>query len=256
MSLVDSFPHGARLRLADGGVELKIVAPRRRRIRDPSLTHIADDLGWSNAPVFERVADALATQGWGVLDAALPETLASRLLERATSLECYRRAAVGRHEQRQRNSFVRRDEVVWMRGADAAESEWLDWMRRLREHLNRELMIGLNEYEGHFAHYAPGAFYRRHVDAFRGEANRVLSVVAYLNPGWLPGDGGELVLYETGGTELGRFPPQLGTLAVFLSEEFPHEVLAARRDRFSIAGWFRRRSEGVEGLNVVGVSSA
>jgi len=33
--------------------------------------------------------------------------------------------------------------------------------------------------------------------------------------------------------------PLFGTIVVFLSEEFPHEVLPARRDRFSVAGWFR-----------------
>jgi SM-20-related protein len=33
--------------------------------------------------------------------------------------------------------------------------------------------------------------------------------------------------------------PLMGTIAIFLSEEFPHEVLPATRDRFSIAGWFR-----------------
>jgi SM-20-related protein len=33
--------------------------------------------------------------------------------------------------------------------------------------------------------------------------------------------------------------PTYGTLVVFLSDEFPHEVLKAHRDRYSIAGWFR-----------------
>ena len=33
--------------------------------------------------------------------------------------------------------------------------------------------------------------------------------------------------------------PLLGTVVTFLSEDFPHEVLPANRDRFSIAGWFR-----------------
>ncbi|WP_338057695.1 2OG-Fe(II) oxygenase [Shewanella japonica] len=32
--------------------------------------------------------------------------------------------------------------------------------------------------------------------------------------------------------------PSLGTIVVFLSEEFPHEVLPAKLDRYSIAGWF------------------
>ena len=38
--------------------------------------------------------------------------------------------------------------------------------------------------------------------------------------------------------------PRGGTLVVFLSDRFPHEVLPARRERLSLAGWFRRRSLG------------
>jgi SM-20-related protein len=34
-------------------------------------------------------------------------------------------------------------------------------------------------------------------------------------------------------------PPKNGTLVLFLSEEFPHEVLVAKKTRYSIAGWFR-----------------
>jgi SM-20-related protein len=30
---------------------------------------------------------------------------------------------------------------------------------------------------------------------------------------------------------------------VFLTERFEHEVLAATRERLSITGWFRRRSD-------------
>ena len=36
--------------------------------------------------------------------------------------------------------------------------------------------------------------------------------------------------------------PSFGTIVVFLSEEFPHEVLPAMRDRYAIAGWFRLNS--------------
>jgi len=43
--------------------------------------------------------------------------------------------------------------------------------------------------------------------------------------------------------------PQLGTLVVFLSEEFPHEVLAAQRDRYSIAGWFRVNSSTAQQID-------
>ncbi len=36
--------------------------------------------------------------------------------------------------------------------------------------------------------------------------------------------------------------PQAGTLLVFMSEKWPHEVLPATRDRLSITGWLRRRA--------------
>jgi SM-20-related protein len=39
-----------------------------------------------------------------------------------------------------------------------------------------------------------------------------------------------------------RVTPQGGTLAAFLSQRFEHEVRAARRERVSLTGWFRRRS--------------
>ena len=97
--------------------------------------------------------------------------------------------------------------------------------------------------ESHFAHYAPGHFYKRHIDAFKGDANRVLSLVTYLNPDWLSTDAGELVIYQDSDDRQGKYVrPELGTLAVFLSEEFEHEVKAAKRDRYSIAGWFRLNS--------------
>src|SRR5699024_10260667 len=92
----------------------------------------------------------------------------------------------------------------------------------------------------HFAHYSPRAYYKRHRDAFRGEANRVLSVVASLNSRRGAHDGGELVLYrEDRDREVIKVVLLYGSLVVFLSEEFPHEVLPAKRDRYSVAGWYR-----------------
>ncbi len=66
---------------------------------------------------------------------------------------------------------------------------WRDWAECLRLHLNRRLFLGLISFESHLAHYRPGDFYRTHVDALGGEANRVVSLVCYLNPGWIEGDG-------------------------------------------------------------------
>jgi SM-20-related protein len=71
----------------------------------------------------------------------------------------------------------------------------------------------------------------------------VLSVVAYFNADWGVTDGGELVIYDAEGEQaLQTVLPLAGTLVVFLSEEVPHEVCVARRDRYSIAGWYRSRA--------------
>ncbi|HCH78783.1 MAG TPA: 2OG-Fe(II) oxygenase, partial [Pseudomonas sp.] len=36
-----------------------------------------------------------------------------------------------------------------------------------------------------------------------------------------------------------------GNLVVFLSGDFPHEVLVTQADRLSLTGWFRRRPADV-----------
>ena len=78
------------------------------------------------------------------------------------------------------------------------------------------------------------------MDALKGAANRVLSIIVYLNPDWLPANGGELFLYKDEADLEGiNVTPSFGTVVVFLSEDFPHEVLATNRDRYAIAGWFR-----------------
>ena len=193
-------------------------------------------------PPFERIAADLAVRGWSVVEQALPAALATALEQEVRGARGgdFQPATIGRQQDRTLNGAVRRDAIRWIDGDTAAQRDWLAWTARLQTHLNRRLFLGLFSYESHFAHYPPGAYYRRHVDAFRGDANRVLSTVLYLNRSWRAQDGGELLLYpEAGEQPLLRLTPALGTLAVFLSEAFPHEVLPAGRDRYSIAGWFR-----------------
>jgi len=152
----------------------------------------------------------------------------------------FHEAAVGRGEDQQRNRFVRRDRIHWLDERDPALSTWRDWTEQLRLQLNRRWFLGLFSFESHLAHYRPGDFYRTHYDAFRGEANRIVSLVCYLNENWSEFDGGELVLHTDCGPV--AVAPQYRTVALFLSEEMPHEVRPSRRDRFSVSGWFRLNS--------------
>ena len=190
--------------------------------------------------MFERIADDLYQRGYSVMPAALPPALTTRLAAYAQETIDFDPAGIGRAGQFHQNEFVRTDEICWIQGTAAVTTAWLNWMDCLKVYLNKRLFLGLFSYESHFAHYPPGSFYKRHLDAFQGESNRVLSTVFYLNSDWGVFDGGELLIYPPGDQqEVVTVTPLAGTMVIFLSEEFPHEVLPAQRDRFSIAGWFR-----------------
>tara|TARA_B100000745_G_scaffold16546_1_gene11898 strand:- start:7737 stop:8405 length:669 start_codon:yes stop_codon:yes gene_type:complete len=190
--------------------------------------------------LFDSIAQSIREKGYSIHPNALAPDLAQSLWRHVTTMEPhqFKRAGIGRENDRQLNTFVRTDEVCWINGESDAGRDWLAWTSALQQHLNRSLLLGLFSFESHFAHYAKGDFYKKHLDAFKGEANRVLSVVVYLNPNWQAQDGGELVIYLDDNEQV-RVVPGFGTVVVFLSEDFPHEVLPASRDRYSIAGWFR-----------------
>lgn len=194
--------------------------------------------------------DRLRGQGFAVRDGVLPEALTRALAgeaERLRADEALRRAGVGRADDHELNARVRRDKVAWLDASTLAQVQYLEAMEQVRLEVNRELLLGVFAFEAHFAVYEPGAFYARHVDAFRGARNRVLSTVLYLNHDWREGDGGELAVYPPDSAE--DAPPQelvapvAGRMAFFLSEEIPHAVLTANAARYSIAGWFRVRED-------------
>jgi len=183
----------------------------------------------------------LAERGVAVVDAALPLPLLQALqIAARQQLRQAPIAGIGRGNDLVVDPATRQDRIHWLDGSDAASAGFLAHMEQLRLQLNRELYLGLFRYEAHFAGYAAGAFYRTHRDAFRGQRNRLLSTVFYLNDDWQAQEGGELVIYaDDERTVVERILPEANRLVVFLSEEFPHEVRPATRERMSIAGWFR-----------------
>lgn len=191
--------------------------------------------------IYKQIASELNAKGYAIIENAIPLDIANALHERMTHLPTgnFRPAGVGRNNQHTTEITVRNDTTCWIEGNDDSEASWLGWMHELKTILNSRLFLGLFDYECHFAHYGPNNFYKKHRDAFHGESNRVLSTVTYLNKEWEARDGGELILYDDNEHHIETVLPLYRTLVVFLSEEFPHEVLPANRGRFSIAGWFR-----------------
>ena len=140
-----------------------------------------------------------------------------------------------------KDARVRSDRTCWLKAGTLAQCQWLEHMEALRIAVNQSLFMGLFELESHFAIYGPGDYYQRHLDAFNGNNGRLLSVVLYLNEGWQSEWGGRLRIWPGPDTSAiaTEVEPRAGTLVAFLSEKIPHEVLAATRERYSIAGWFR-----------------
>ncbi|RRC98679.1 2OG-Fe(II) oxygenase [Amphritea balenae] len=198
-----------------------------------------------SSEMFDQIAEQVYAQGYCILPKALPDELAQALATEVRSLpqSSFSRAGIGRQEDHLMTEVIRRDEIHWIDNSTAAGSAWLNWTAQLQQAMNRRLFLGLFSFESHYAHYSEGDFYKKHLDAFRGQQNRMLTVVTYLNPEWGDEDGGELLIYpEQGENPLHKVKPAFGTLVIFLSEEFPHEVLPAHTDRYSIAGWYRINS--------------
>jgi len=197
----------------------------------------------------KTIINTVDKQGYIVLEDCINkkqfESIQSRILE---FKECdLKNAGIGRSDQQQTNSDVRRDKIHWLDSKNEIDNEYLQLMESLRIEFNKFFYIGLFDYEAHYSIYKEGDFYKQHIDALKGKSNRILSTVFYLNENWQGENGGELVLYgQDKKTVLEAVIPRAGTMVIFLSEQFPHEVLAAKQTRFSIAGWFRVNSSNSE----------
>lgn len=197
----------------------------------------------SRLPIAQIVND-LSASGWSHQPHFLPADLVLAL-----AAECRTRAdngqlapaGVGRGAGQAVRDRVRGDHIQWLEIGQSSDCDnYLRLMGELRQELNRALYLGLEEYETHFAFYPPGAFYQKHIDRFRDDNRRTVSIVVYLNQHWLPEHGGTLRLHLEGNTPI-DISPRAGSLVVFMSADMLHEVLPATRERLSLTGWFKCR---------------
>jgi SM-20-related protein len=189
--------------------------------------------------------DNLVEYGWSqhnlFLSTDLVQALAAECMA-IHSIEGFQLAGVGRGALHEVATKIRGDQIHWLNvGQSLACDQYLEVMESVRLFLNQALFLGLQEYESHFAFYAPGTSYIKHVDRFRDNDSRTISAVIYLNENWLPEQGGALRLHLEGQCTK-DISPLASRLVLFLSAEMAHEVLPATRDRLSIAGWFKRRN--------------
>jgi SM-20-related protein len=197
----------------------------------------------------EELLNCMNLHGWATTPESMPPADSLRLrneCELSWQSGNFRRAGVGRGETLEVRSEIRLDEVMWLQpDTESTEQQiYLSMLETLRLAINQRFFLGLFDYEGHFAVYPEGAFYKPHLDCHAGTSDRIVTTILYLNENWQPGDGGELKLWITPEGRDGAFvliEPRMGTLVCFLAADFWHEVLPARKTRMSITGWFRQR---------------
>lgn len=190
--------------------------------------------------VLDTIADGLAEQGYAVADQFLSQREVKDILSLEKfqkGIESFSKAGIGKQQDRQINEGIRGDYIQWV-DKDAASAEltiYLDRVRELMQHLNRALFLSLKDYEIHMTVYPVGSFYKRHLDQFKKDDHRKLSIICYLNEGWKEEHGGQLRIYLPGGPT--DVLPVAGRLVCFRSDKLEHEVLPATRERLSLTGW-------------------
>ena len=189
--------------------------------------------------LYAKIADDLAILGYSIITQALPLEFNKRLLGLCSNASGFAQAAIVGGSNALVDAQRRSSAIRWLDEDMFTQSEFLGFARGLQLYLNRHLYLGLRYYESHFAIYKEGDFYEKHLDALKRSKNRVVTTVYYLDEAWSESDGGELIIYDEAQKILQKVTPESGTLVVFLSERFPHEVLPTKRERHSIAGWFR-----------------
>ncbi len=197
--------------------------------------------------LLDHISQEIYSNSYVVVDNFADQAFRKALLKEQTDLlnqGQFKKAAVGKGDQKQVRSEIRSDEVLWMDPTALSPLQAIFWekIEELKQVLNRRCFLGLKSFEGHFARYPIGSFYKRHLDQFHAVPHRIVTVILYLNESWTEVDGGQLRMYfpqEDGSERVEDVLPLGGRLVVFLSEEIPHEVLPTKKERISITGWLR-----------------
>lgn len=214
-----------------------------------------------NLTALEVLLEELAQKNWAVSKGfTLPNLTASETsplfpLEFCRSLaqECQNladagqlnKASIGKGASKAVHHEIRGDFTRWLE----EPHPFLDSLEVIRQSLNQFFFLGLKRYEAHYALYPPGAGYDKHIDNHRPRNgtgaetfnHRKITFVLYLNENWQKNHGGQLSLFnpEKDLEILSQVEPTLGTLVLFRSDLFPHQVEKSTANRMSLTGWFR-----------------
>lgn len=190
--------------------------------------------------VFDALADELAERSYAVADQFLSQTEVRAILQSEDftgGIQHFKRAGIGQQQHHRVNEGIRGDYIQWLDKKTASPETclYLQRVEQLIQYLNQTLFLSLKDYEIHMTVYPAGSFYKRHLDQFKKNDHRKLSIICYLNEDWKEEHGGQLRIYLPEGSR--DILPTAGRLVCFRSDKLEHEVLPATRERLSLTGW-------------------
>jgi SM-20-related protein len=190
--------------------------------------------------VFDAIVDSLADNGFAIEDQFLSQNEVAGILSGdafKSGLDHFRKAGIGKNHEQQINEAIRGDYIQWIdkNSAEPAVKIYLERLESLIAYINRTLFLSLKDYEVHMTIYPIGSYYKRHLDQFKRDDHRRLSVICYLNQNWSDEHGGQLRMHLPQGAV--DVLPTAGKLVCFRSDQIEHEVLPAVKERLSITGW-------------------
>lgn len=195
-----------------------------------------------------HILDKLCTDRLTVIDDFLLEGEYQALLQfmhQLSNQNNFREAQIGSRQSSNRNSSIRSDKIFWLDNIlqqQSALHPYVKAIEKIMEICNKNLFSNIKTWEGHFAIYQPGSFYKKHVDQFKTNKDRQISCIYYLNDDWEIENGGELLVYNESNELLSNILPK-GNRFVCFRSELPHEVLPCfLRNRYSLTAWLKSPS--------------
>lgn len=187
-----------------------------------------------------QLADGIAQDGFAVIDDFLTELEIENILSSdgfQNGLLQFKKAGIGKNQEKQINESIRGDYIQWIDPETAHPSlkSYLNKLHEFRISVNQNLFLSLKDCEIHQTIYPIGSFYKRHLDQFKKDDHRKLSLITYLNKNWKEQEGGQLRIYLKERSK--DIFPMAGRMVCFRSDLLEHEVLPATRARLSLTGW-------------------
>lgn len=213
------------------------------------MSQLFEAIDFVENPLYEQIISDISTQQFSIIENFFTneevDLLRQSLIEKHEE-NAFKKAAIGNRVNETIEKSIRGDMILWMdeTKADAVEQLFFNKINDLVGYLNKTCFMGILHKEFHYAVYPENTFYKRHIDTFQNDDRRKLSVVCYLNEdGWLPENGGELVLYlDENGQETEKvIYPFPGRVVIFESQIIEHEVKVVNTERLSITGWLKTR---------------